>query len=150
MSDHTCADAKALLPALVRGELVGEERTRIDDHVSSCVACADEVALIRRLRAVPLEVPAGLAGEIKAAVASDQSRPRRSFGWQLPAAATIVLALGTAIVWQRAQTLPEPSQLAQESFVMVWSDDDALVADAPMLEDLSEEELAVLLEELGG
>ena len=33
---------------------------------------------------------------------------------------------------------------------MVWSGDDALVADAPMLEDLTEEELAALLEELGG
>ena len=62
----------------------------------------------------------------------------------------MVIALGTAVVWQRTQTPPEASQFAQESFLMVWADDDALVAGAPMLGDLSEEELAVLLEELGG
>ena len=95
-------------------------------------------------------MPAGLASEIKEAVARDRTQKRRTIGWQLPAAATIVLALGTSLVWQRTQTFPETSQLAQESFVMVWADGDALVADAPMLEDLSEEELAVLLEELGG
>lgn len=150
MTDHTCADNKDLLPGLVRGDLIAEERTRIEDHLSSCADCTEEVALIRRISSSAFPVPVGMASEIKEAVARDQAGPSRSFGWHLPAAATVVLALGTAVIWQRSQALPEASQLAQESFVMVWADGDALVADAPMLEDLSDEELAVLLEELGG
>ena len=150
MTDHTCEGAKDLLPGLVRGELSSEECARVEAHVSACVSCSDEVVLLRLLSATTPLPPAGLAGEIKEAVARDGARPGRSFHWQFPAAATIVLALGTAVIWQRSETLPETSQLAEEAFVMVWSDDDALVADAPMLEDLTEEELAVLLEELGG
>ena len=149
MTDQTCANAEDVLSALVRGEL-GEERALVEDHVSSCSNCTDELALIQLLSGSAHEAPAGLASEIKEAVAHDRTNKPRTIGWQLPAAATIVLVLGTSIVWQRTQTLPETSQLAQESFVMVWADGDALVADAPMLEDLSEEELAVLLEELGG
>jgi anti-sigma factor RsiW len=150
MTDHTCADTKDLLPGLVRAEFSAEESARIEAHVLACESCADEVALLRQLSATTPAPPAGLAAEIKEAVAHDRAHSRRSFGWQLPVAATIVLALGTAVIWQRAETLPETSQFAQESFVMVWADDDALVADAPMLEDLSEEELEILLEELGG
>ncbi len=150
MTDHTCADAKELLPSLVRGDLSTQERARIEAHVSTCASCSEEAALVRQLRTTRPVPPVGLADEIKQAVARDKARPRRSFGWTLPAAATIVLALGTAVIWQRAETLPEASKLAQDSFVMVWSGDDAMVADAPMLEDLSDEELAALLEELGG
>jgi len=149
MTDQTCANTKDVLPALVSDEL-GEERALVEDHVSSCTSCTHELALIQLLSGSAHEVPAGLASEIKEAVAHDRTKKPRTIGWQLPAAATIALALGTSIVWQRTQILPETSQLAQESFVMVWADGDALVADAPMLEDLSEEELAVLLEELGG
>ena len=150
MTEHTCADAKDLLPGLVREELSSQERARVESHVSTCASCSDEVDLIRRLGSAAPAPPAGLAAEIKEAVADDRARSRRSFGWRLPAAATIVLALGTAVIWQRSQSLPETSQFTQDSFVMVWSGDDALVADAPMLEDLSDDELAILLEELGG
>lgn len=150
MKDDTCADARELLPGLVRGELPDEERARIEAHVSTCANCRGEVALLRQIRATTPAPPAGLAAEVKEAVARDRARTRRSLDWRLPAAAAVVIALGTAVVWQRAQTPPEASQFAQESFLMVWADDDALVAGAPMLGDLSEEELAVLLEELGG
>jgi len=150
MTDPTCAATKDLLPPLVRGELSAEERAPIEAHVSACESCADEVAFLRQLSATTPAPPAGLAADIKEAVARDGARSRRAFRWQLPVAATIVLALGTAVIWQRAETPPETSRFAQESFVMVWVDDDALVADAPMLEDLSEEELEILLEELGG
>ena len=150
MKDSTCADTKDLLPGLVRGELLDEEWARVEVHVSACADCSDEVALLRQIRMTTPAPPAGLAAEIKEAVARDRVRTRWLSGWRLPAAATVVLALGTALVWQRAQTLPETSQLAQESFLMGWASDDAFVAGASMLEELSEEDLALLLEELGG
>ena len=149
MTDNTCTDAKDLLPGLVRGELSEEDHGWVEVHVSACEECRNEVALLRQiLTATPIP-PAGLAAEIKEAVARDRAPQPWSLGWRLPAAATVVLALGTALVWQRAQTLPE-SQLAQESFLTVWANDDAFVAGAPMLEELSEEDLALLFEELGG
>ena len=111
MTDQTCANARDLLPALVREELTGEERALVEAHVSSCSSCTDELALIRRLSGAVQKMPAGLASEIKEAVARDRTQKRRTIGWQLPAAAMIVLALGTSLVWQRTQTLPETSQL---------------------------------------
>ncbi len=150
MTDQTCANVKDLLPDFVRGDFSSELCVRIEAHVSECGSCGEEVALLRVLSATTPVPPVGLAAEIKEAVARDRAHSRRSVGWRLPAAAAIVLALGTALIWQRAETLPESSQFAQEAFVMVWADDDALVADAPMLEDLTEDELAALLEELGG
>ena len=41
MKDSTCADTKDLLPGLVRGELLDEERARIEVHVSACAECSD-------------------------------------------------------------------------------------------------------------
>ena len=144
-----CEDTKALLPRLVRGELVGEEHGRVETHVLACGDCGAEVALLEQLWATKPRPPGGLAAEIKEALARDRTRPRRSLGWRFPAAAAAVLALGTAVLWQqRIQT--RPSQLAQESFLMAWPGDGALVAGEPMFADLSEEELATLLEELGG
>ncbi len=150
MTDRTCADAKDLLPRLVRGDLTPEHRDRIEAHISVCADCTNEMAIVRQLGLTKPVPPAVLAGAIKEAVARDRAHARPALGWRLPVAAAVVLALGTAVVWQRADMLPGTSQLAQEAFVMVWDDDDALVADAPMLEDLSDEELAALLEELGG
>ena len=70
--------------------------------------------------------------------------------WRLPAAATVVLAMGTALIWQRTQALPEVGPLGQDPFAVFWPSDDQDVAGVPMLADLSDEDLALLLEELGG
>ena len=144
-----CENTKALLPRLVRGELAGEEHGRVETHVSACGDCGAEVALLEQLWATKPRPPEALADEIKEALARDRPRPRRSQGWRLPAAAAAVLALGTAVLWQQS-TQTQPSQLAQESFLMVWPGDGAFVAGEPMFADLSEDELAILLEELGG
>ena len=150
MTDIVCTEVKDLLPGLVRGELSEEERDRAEVHVATCEDCGGEVALLRQIHLAATVPPGGLAADISAAVARDRARWRWSRHWRLPVAATVVLALGTALVWQRAQTLPETSQFAQESFLMVGVSDDAFVAGAPMLEQLTEEDLALLLEELGG
>jgi len=80
----------------------------------------------------------------------EYSQMARFARWRLPAAATVVLALGTALVWQRTQALPEVGPLGQDPFAALWPSDDADVAGVPMLADLSDEDLALLLEELGG
>ncbi len=158
MTKIGCADVKDLLPEWIRGEVEESDRAVVAAHVSSCESCNEEVELLRRIQAAEFSTPASLASEIKSAVAAEigsnagveYRRAKRFTGWRLPAAASVVLALGTALIWQRTQALPEVGPLGQDPFAVVWPSDDADVAGVPMLADLSDEDLALLLEELGG
>ena len=158
MTKNGCADVKDLLPELIRRELEESDRAVVDAHVSSCESCSEEVELLRRIEAAAFGAPASLASDIKSAVAAEfeseagvaHGRASRSLRWRLSAAASVVLAVGTAVIWQRTQALPEVGPLGQDPFAVVWPSDDADVAGVPMLADLSDDELALLLEELGG
>ncbi len=158
MTKIECADVKDLLPEWIRRELPESDRAVVSAHVASCESCSEEVELLRRIQAAALSPPASLASEIKAALAAEiefdaqvaSRRVGRFGGWRLPAAASVVLALGTALIWQRTQAPPEVGPLGQDPFAVVWPSDDADVAGVPMLADLSDEDLAILLEELGG
>ena len=164
MTRIECADVKDLLPELIRGELEEGDRAVVTEHVSSCVSCSEEAEFLERILGAAFSPRASLASEIKSAVAAEMesdagskySRTTRFVRWGLPAAATVVLALGTSVLWQRAQTPPVVGLLGQDPFAAVWPSDDAdlagvsIVAGVPMLADLTDEELALLLEELGG
>lgn len=158
MTKLGCADVKDLLPEWIRLELGESDRAAVAAHVSSCASCSAEVRLLQRIQAAAFTAPASLASEIKSAVAAEiesdigveYGQAGRFTRWRLPAAATVVLALGTALIWQRMQALPEVGPLGQDPFAVLWPSDDADVAGVPMLADLSDENLALLLEELGG
>ncbi len=158
MTIATCADVKDILPEWIRRELGESDRAAVAAHVSSCASCSAEVELLERIQAAAFSTPASLASEIKSAVAAEvesgtgveYGRVGRLARWRLPAAATVVLALGTALIWQRMQALPEVGPLGEDPFAVVWPSDDLDVAGVPMLADLSDEDLALLLEELGG
>ena len=164
MTKIGCADVKDLLPGWVRSELEESDRAIVAAHVTSCASCSEEVDLLGRIQTAAFSPPVSLASEIKTAVAEQlasgagvgSGRAARFSHWRLPAAATVVLALGTGLIWQRMQALPEVGPLGQDPFAVVWPSDDAgvagvpTVAGVPMLADLSDEELAILLEELGG
>ena len=164
MTKIECADVKDFLPEWIRGELGESERGVVSQHISSCAPCSEEVELLRRIQAAAFSTPASLASEIKSVLAAEMAVvgeiesdagvehgwAGRFAGWRLPAAATVVLALGTGLIWQRMQALPEVGPLGQDPFAVVWPSDDADVAGVPMLEDLSDEDLALLLEEFGG
>ena len=158
MTKIGCADVKDLLPEWIRRELGEGDRAAVTEHVSSCASCSEEVELLERIRGAAFSSPASLASEIKSAVAAqmesdtgfEYSQAARFARWRLPAAATVVLAMGTALIWQRTQALPEVGPLGQDPFAVVWPSDDQDVAGVPMLADLSDEDLALLLEELGG
>ena len=158
MTKIGCAEVKDLLPESIRRELAESDRAVVAAHVSSCASCSEEVELLERIRAAAYSTPASLASEIKSAVAAGigsdaviQEGGARTFThWRLPAAATVVLALGTGLLWERLQPLPEVGPLGQDLFAAVWPSDDGDVAGVPMLADLSDEDLELLLEELGG
>ena len=165
MTKIECADMKDLLPGWVRRELEESDRDVVAAHVISCASCSAEVDLIRRIQAARFSPPTSLASDIKSALAAELvsgagaeygGRARRFGHWRLSAAATVVLALGTGLIWQRMQAVPEVGPLGQDPFAVVWPSDDGdvtgvpIVAGVPMLADLTDEELALLLEELGG
>jgi anti-sigma factor RsiW len=158
MTKIGCADMKDLLPEWVRRELGESDRAVVTAHVSSCESCSEDVELLRRIQAAAFSTPVSLASKIKSAVAAEIESDigveggwaGRFARWRLPAAATVVLALGTALIWQRTQALPEVGPLGQDPFAVVWPSDDADVAGVPMLADLSDQDLELLLEELGG
>ena len=158
MTNIGCAEVKDLLPGWIRRELGESDHAAVTAHISLCASCAEEVELLRRVQAAVFSTPASLASEIKSALAQEielgtgvvLGPAARWARWRLPAAAAVVLALGTGLIWQRMQALPEVGPLGQDPFAVVWPSDDADVAGVPMLADLSDEELALLLEELGG
>ena len=158
MTKIECAEVKDLLPESIRRELSESDRAVVAEHVSSCASCSEEVELLERIRGAAFSTPASLAAEIKAAVTAGMEsnagvqygQVRRFTRWRLPVAATVVLALGTGLLWQRMQALPEVGPLGQDPFAVVWPSDDADVAGVTMLSDLSDEDLALLFEELGG
>ena len=127
MTRIECADVKDLLPVWIRRELGEVDHAVVTAHVSSCASCSEEVELLERIRGAAFSVPASLASEIKSAVAADMesdvgfeySRAARFTRWRLPAAATVVLAIGAALIWQRTQALPEVGPLGQDPFAVV-------------------------------
>ena len=156
MIPPNCAAVKDLLPDFVRGELGDERRRWVVEHVTVCADCQEEVELLQRIGSDTVRVPAGLAYDIKDALAREHASAsargsvRRSVRWRVPAAAAVALALGTAVVWERVRSLPEVGPLGREPFAVVWPSDDADVAGAPILEGLSDDDLMLLFEELGG
>ncbi len=156
MIPPNCATVKDLLPDFVRGELTDEVRRGTTQHITVCADCQEEVEVLRRIHSNTVRVPAGLARDIKDALEREHGSARwsvrRSVRWRVPAvaAAAVALALGTAVVWERVRSLPEVGPLGREPFAVVWPSDDADVAGAPILEGLSDDDLMLLLEELGG
>ena len=112
--------------------------------------------------------PAGLAERIRAAVHAAPSMTAAGAGsgtqarfwmrrrtWALASAAVAVLALGTSTLLDRS-TGPSDDEVWAAFFDgvrSVWVAGDGVVADAPVLDDLSDlsdDQLAALLEEIEG
>lgn len=164
---------KERLADVASGRANAAERARVEEHVRDCADCADESALLTGLAAHRPRLSADLAARIGAGVReglradASQARPpagaRRGWGawlsgrrvpaWALAAAAVVVLALGTPSMVQRMRTpeiYVEEAQMELDSESTLWVSDDPLVAGAPVLDGLSDEQLSQLLEEMGG
>ena len=180
MNELTCDRVQDLLPELLQGTLQPSDRRAVDSHLASCEECHEVLDFLRRieeerpeLENLGLEtIRAAVAAAFDAAVAAsgpargeeevislDSRRHRRRFvselRWSLPAAAVLVIALGTSQLWNpgggpttdlldfELGTEPETG----ESFAFFMGDD-PVVAGGMVIEELSDEELMALLEEL--
>jgi hypothetical protein len=173
MSDTTCEVVRPLLPDWVANALEQSAAESVRLHVLACEQCRSESETLRALlRARPVP-PEHLAARIQQALRADRpaippagsgdaqdGRSPGFFGWLgsgpagLAAAAVVVLALGTAVIWPQVRDrvqAPGPEASPVSSMLLdSWSGDDGIIAGAPVLEELTDEQLLTLLEELGG
>lgn len=147
MSGSRCEFAREAIPAYLRGEL--PEVASIEAHLAECADCRAEAELARAILAGRADAPDGLAAAVVAAVRADRAQVRRPW-WGLAAAAVAALALGIGVA-DRARTGEEidvPGFAYEMGTGESWLGGDGVVAGAPTLEDLSDDELARLLDEL--
>lgn len=116
-------------------------------HVDTCEACREELHLTRLLLGGRVEVPQGLERRVLDAVRRERPGRGRPW-WGLSAAAVAALALGIGIVSEPSGEVVVPGYAYEVEEGTFWSSEDGLLAGAPMLESLSDEALAQLLEEL--
>jgi len=81
----SCTQARQMLSRRLDGELANEDRRLLDNHLSGCGACWDELAALERDRAVMAALPAPgqppwLLTRVMAEVRRSGRRSRRWFG----------------------------------------------------------------------
>ena len=154
--NEPCAQIMGRFPDWNRGTLNPEEVALLEEHLAGCEACSAEAEFVRMLDRTRPEPPPGLLTEIEQALDAElASRPvgrlrRRAAPWTWSAAAALVMALGTALVWQQIRVEPMVIAEGLEPVPESWLTTDAVVAGALVLDDLSDEDLSALLEEVGG
>jgi len=141
------------LPDWVAGRLPDDEAARVAAVVEGDRDLEREVRLLRALRAAAPAPPEELADRIVAAARKqgDRSGGRRvaGSGVSLLVAAALVLAIGTVLV-EWIGPSPTPSNGRFDGLHGPSFGEPSVVAGAPVLDELSDEELTVLLEELEG
>lgn len=164
----TCEEIRDRLPEWVGS---GEELPReVELHLTGCPACAEELETLSLLIQGRPRVPPGLEARIQAAVleaarGSDRRsvpvrdpedeaiplRPRRRAWsgptWGLAAAAVMALLLGRTLV--DTGEIPVEGELLTSAEPTVFLEED-VIAGAPVLDGLTDEDLALLLEEFEG
>lgn len=149
MNPIGCDHVRDLLAPWVREELCADDRRSVEEHVAGCEECRAEERLLRALHAGMPVLPDDLQARVKASIAAAPLRRRVWMSPRLAAAAITVVALGTAVIWRQPPGAGN-GVLDEEPLALTWPTDDGFIAGVAMLDDLSDEALAELLEELGG
>lgn len=146
---HDCATIREMIPDVAAGRMAGEAAGVVETHVVGCGDCRRELDLARSLYETRPRVSVDMSGRVLTALRRRRRMDQRPV-WGLAAAAVAALALGIGISSGPAATdSPSsdelPTDVAEEE---LWLSDDGVLAGAPMIETLSDEALAELLEEL--
>lgn len=174
MSTLDCERVRDRLPALLAGDVSGDEGGLLRAHLAGCAACRDDAAVVQLLARSAPQPPATLQAEVLAALRAEQAPRLRIVGpqraarapflvgarrWAL-AASVVVVAASAALLWRRAQTpqVPEApaaalegattTEDAAESPLPEWPASRGVVAGGAVLDDLSEAQLQALLKEM--
>lgn len=121
-----CGDATMRddLPELLHDRLPAERAAAVRAHVARCARCAEELALLRRVRAA-LPVPAVNARAIAARVPAYRPRPAWHARPALRAAAAVVLLIGGAAL---AVSLGRAGGVRDDSLRVAAADSPAVIA----------------------
>ena len=146
MKQDACATTKDLLPAYLSGDVSESDATMVGDHLMTCEDCKLEAELIGQLRATTPMPRGDLAVSVSQSLrVVGAGSPTRS--WWIAAAATVVLALGTSVVWDRVQENPGAIVLGEQVDSDFWPGDGTLIAGGLVWDELSDEEMKALLED---
>lgn len=158
MSLYDCEAVRDLLPAFVRGEALPHEQAAVEVHLHVCADCASEEKLVRLLRHAFEPLSASLETRVLTAVrAAPAKSTRRLTPARLAMAATVALTLiGGALVVNSLRTpSAAPGQLLTAELdlpgaaLFGWvADGDPMLHGGATLDELTVEELEVLLAEL--
>ncbi|MEJ2202599.1 MAG: zf-HC2 domain-containing protein [Gemmatimonadota bacterium] len=148
MNGAGCDEVRDRIPDHVAGRLPAGDAERVRRHLEGCEECRAELSLIALLFEARPEVPEGLAERVRSA-AGRRGLARHPM-WGLAAAAVAVLALGIGVSSRSSEgRLDVPVYVSEtDEAESVWLSDDGLIAGAPALDGLSDEDLAMLLEEM--
>lgn len=152
MTMLTCDEIRDLMPALEAGALPADEAQRVEHHLEACAACGDERAVVRLVRAAPTELPPGLEARIGRAVrqgAVSAARPRAMPSFAVAAGIAFVLLTGSLMMRTGILPFDEGEEAAGAEVTLGWPHvSDPILRTAPVLSDLTVEELESLLAEL--
>lgn len=103
-----CEEYASLLDPFIDGELVGDEATRVREHLASCPVCAAYVSDAMAIRAAfedidETQVPEGLADGVMAAIRAHAAPQKKKNQWVKVAAS---LAACTLIVFAAVRMMP--------------------------------------------
>lgn len=148
----TCDTVRDRMPELAAGLLADEEAVPVERHLDACAACADEREVVLFLRAASPEPPPGLEARIVRTVragAPAASRGRTVPSFAIAAGAAFALLTGSLLVRGGIGAGDEGSGAAVREVTLGWPTVvDPILRAAPVLSDLTVEELESLLAEL--
>lgn len=145
MKSIDCGGVREALPGVIHGREPASEA--MEAHLLSCETCGGELELLRWLHATRPVPSAGMAERVLEAVRARQA-PGRHPAWALTAAAVAALALGIGLSSANGTDLVAPAFAQESTEDWPWPSDDGLVAGAPVFDELSEQDLTVLLADL--
>jgi predicted anti-sigma-YlaC factor YlaD len=148
MTSMDCGTTRETIPDVVASRATVDEVAAVEAHTATCEDCAAEMRLAAALYVGRPQLRMDLSERILATLSVRRRSTLRPW-WGLSAAAVAALALGIGITSQPASDIDLADELAVESEEgELWLSDDGVLAGAPVLETLSDDALAQLLEEL--
>lgn len=150
-----CEAVRDVLPALARGALPPQEASAAEQHLRLCGECREEAALVRLIQESCEPLPARLETRVLTAVRRAPVRPRRWTPVRVALAASVAAALFAGALLSRYLDTPAASELAglldadfEAASMLGLAHDDALLHSGTSLQELTVEELEILLAEL--